>query len=522
MSGVLFLSGGKEPHPFDHPCRGVARFSVWVLSAVSWQIILTQLLLHIENQLHTLANVHTAAWHLQQHQEWQKEVSALAGGPRVLCHFPLSFPSTSGGVPLSPPSQRGGAEADHGSSESKSGTHEDPSNVENEGEGSTRPSAPEAGGRRTRGEGRDEEASRKRRRSVPSDGEGLAGGSGVSVSSRSREVSGRGMVAENEAEEEEEQKQEEEEDGAEFHEEGRREVERETGDSGDSEMKTGEAESLAADRREPLAPREGVEGRREKEEEWDENEKEEVKQPRLDWCSRDGEDDEKEERMVEVAGSLSESREEDSSPFVKSEPLQESPTASNKPSHAPQSTAGGEGCSSADLPPVHPLEQQRDLQRETSEGRSNTGLSEASRPVLLRLSPSSPLRRVQTLAESIGWSFSKTLAVLRRVRAKEARHLQRLQRRDQERRSLKASFEDPLHSPAPPASAAVSSSPSSSSFAAAPSPSWAEGEQDRPVSWATVRNRADVLAVWGLYANAWKAFGLDKHKLMDVQLSVDR
>lgn len=499
------------------------------------QIVLTQLLLYIENQLHTHGNVHTAAWHLQQHQEWQKELSALAGGSRLLRHFPLPLPSTGRGVPLSPTHRsreedRGALHERSSHSNCKDGATDEEQNggdvSRSASGGTTTRSGPAdiggGGGRKTKGsgEGQGEEDSRRRRRSVPSDGEGLSGGG----SGRRGDSSRGGLLGNGE-----EHQKEEDEEG--HHGEDKNGCLQEEGNHNDDEdnretMKQqaqGVEDSSVESRREVKHRDEGMDGEEKEEEDWrgdDSDDKEDVK-PRLDWCSRDGEEeDEKEEdrMIVEEEAPIPEKPklEDDSSPSVKNEPQDNSPTPSPPASDAPPVTPNADSSSPSLITTSAPVEQKEDVQeREVSE----VNICQAPHPVIL-LSPSSPLRRVQALAESIGWNFNAILPVLRRVRAKESRQLWRIiQQSEQERRSVKTSLEggeNHLHASGGPASSTISSSPPGS-----PS-SWAEGEQDRVVSWAAVRNRADVLAVWGLYANAWKAFGLDKHKLMDVQLSVDR
>ena len=71
-------------------------------------------------------------------------------------------------------------------------------------------------------------------------------------------------------------------------------------------------------------------------------------------------------------------------------------------------------------------------------------------------------------------------------------------------------------SPAATATAAAAASQGSSSSSSSSSSS-AEDLQ-----WVEVRRRLDLIHLWGLYANVWKATGLDCQRLVDLNAPIDR
>ncbi|CBZ54097.1 Chloroquine resistance marker protein, related [Neospora caninum Liverpool] len=210
----------------------------------------------------------------------------------------------------------------------------------------------------------------------------------------------------------------------------------------------------------------------------DEAEERDGEKPNLDWQSRDGDD---EDRRGE--------REEADVPGPDSHEGPESPRST---------------CSKAEAPALPSPRLSAAAEREPPSPVSVPAASAAS-----ALSPTSPLRRIHALIEAIGWERDRVFGFLRDLRTREFDEMKRMQ----ELEGLapqKALFERELFE-----GATLQSTAASSSFLP-------DAQEDPVLSWTEIRNRHDVLAIWGCYLNLWKAHGLDKQKAIDARTTVDR
>ncbi|EPR62346.1 hypothetical protein TGGT1_228120 [Toxoplasma gondii GT1] len=277
--------------------------------------------------------------------------------------------------------------------------------------------------------------------------------------------------------------------------ENREDIGRERGDKNDRERRSDEDSTLASPtgcRRRILSEDDATAGEEDGEETGEgkadkgsfgpqsakgEDTEEDREKPSLDWQSRDGDEDGDRERErhqseremeSEKAGDASGGRVSPSSTSSKNAPtLPPSPLVS---------TAVDPECAApVSVPETHSV-----------------------------LSPNSPLRRVRDLIETIGWDCDRVFNFLRELRIRELDEMKRA--RDLEGRTPhKGLLDRELFEGVTLQGAATF-----------------EGEEDPVLSWTEVRNRHDVLAIWGCYLNLWKAHGVDKQKAVDARTAVDR
>ncbi|KEP67721.1 UNVERIFIED_CONTAM: hypothetical protein HHA_228120 [Hammondia hammondi] len=278
--------------------------------------------------------------------------------------------------------------------------------------------------------------------------------------------------------------------------EDREDTGRERGDKSDRERRSDEESALASptgSRRRILSEDDATAGEAQGEEESGEGNADEgsfgphatkgedadedKEKPNLDWQSRDGDEDGDREREKPQSERGMES---EKAPDASGAPVSPSSTCSK---NAPT------------LPPSTPVSIAVE-----PELAASVSVPAAHSP----LSPNSPLRRVRDLIETIGWDCDRVFNFLRELRIRELDEMKRA--RDLEGRApQKGLLDRELFEGVTLQGAATF-----------------EGEEDPVLSWAEVRNRHDVLAIWGCYLNLWKAHGLDKQKAVDARTAVDR
>ncbi|PFH34995.1 hypothetical protein BESB_058820 [Besnoitia besnoiti] len=230
---------------------------------------------------------------------------------------------------------------------------------------------------------------------------------------------------------------------------------------------------------------EGGESDDEEGEETQDEGEEDGEKPSLDWQSRDGEDDP--EKAHDDKDADDETRAEGGG--LPPSPSLSPPAKADEfmPAATPESSA----------PEAEPA----------SSAAAAVSLA-ASSSESCALPPDSPLQRILALIDAIGWDRDPTFSYLRTLRQSELEEMRRTREEEEKPRWAALLERGEMDGAQGGASA-------SSSFVP-------EGEEDPLLSWTRVRNRHDVLAVWGFYLNIWKAFGLERQKVIDARTTVDR